>query len=113
MHYEQNLVQLINSLRQEFDAPKAPFVVATVGFNGGEGWQPSSSADTIFKAQMNVGDPEKHPKYQGTVMSVDTRPFYRPPEISPRNQSFHYHGNAETYMFVGEAMGRAMVRLKN
>lgn len=26
---------------------------------------------------------------------------------SPRNQSFHYHGNAETYMLVGEAMGEA------
>lgn len=111
-HYEQNLVQLINSLRQEFDAPNAPFVVATVGFNGGEGWQPGSSAATIFEAQMNVGDSAKHPEYESSVMSVDTRPFYRSPEISPRNQSFHYHGNAETYMLVGEAMGRAIVKLK-
>jgi len=43
---------------------------------------------------------------------VDTRPFYRPAEVSPRNESFHYHGNAETYMLVGEAMGRAMVELQ-
>jgi alpha-galactosidase len=45
------------------------------------------------------------------VKSVDTRSFYRGPEISPRNQSFHYHGNAETFMLVGEAMGKAMVEL--
>lgn len=109
--YEQNLVRLIHSLRKEFNAPDAPFVVATVGFGGGMTWQPGSSADTIFNAQMNVGDPAKHPDFEGTVRSVDIREFYRAPEASPRNQSFHYHGNAETYMLVGEAMGKAMVEL--
>lgn len=107
--YEQNLVHLIKTLRKEFNAPNAPFVVATCGFNGGEGWEPGSSADTIFKAQMAVSDPAKHPEFAGNVFSVDTRSFYRAPEISPRNQSFHYHGNAETYMLVGEAMGKAIV----
>ncbi|MCH7227085.1 hypothetical protein [Haloferula sp. A504] len=112
LRYEQNLTRLIELLREEFKAPNAPFVVATCGFNGGEGWQPGSSAQTIWNAQMAVGDPRKHPKFAGTVASVDTRPFYRPPAQSPRNQSFHYHGNAETYMLVGEAMGKAMVELK-
>lgn len=110
--YEQNLAHLIHTLRKEFNAPNAPFVVTTCGFNGGEGWEPGSSADTIFKAQMSVGDPAKHPDFKGNVKSVDTRSFYRAPEVSPRNQSFHYHGNAETYMLVGEAMGKAMVELK-
>ena len=112
LHYEKNLVQLINVLREEFKAPNAPFVVATVGFNGGEGWEPQSSAQTIWNAQMAVGNPEKHPKFAGNVASVDTRSFYRSPEQSPRNQSFHYHGNAETYMLVGEAMGKAMVEMQ-
>ena len=112
LRYEHNLAHLIKTLRKEFNAPKAPFVVATCGFNGGEGWEPGSSADTIFKAQMNVSDPAKHPDLAGTVKSVDTRPFYRKPEVSPRNQSFHYHGNAETYMLVGESMGKAMVELQ-
>ncbi|MCH7227089.1 sialate O-acetylesterase [Haloferula sp. A504] len=112
IRYEQNLARLIEVLREEFKAPNAPFVVATCGFNGGEGWEPGSSARTIWNAQMAVGDSDKHPKLAGNVASVDTRPFYRPPEQSPRNQSFHYHGNAETYMLVGEAMGRAMVEMK-
>lgn len=111
--YEQNLVHLIKTLRKEFNAPNAPFVVATCGFNGGEGWEPGSSAETIFKAQMNVSDPAKYPDFKGNVKSVDTRPFYRAPEVSPRNQSFHYHGNAETYMLVGEAMGKAMLEAGN
>ncbi len=110
--YEENLVQLINTLRKEFDAPNAPFVVATCGFGGGKTWESGSSADTIFKAQMNVGDPAKHPEFKGTVKSVDIRDFYRAPEISPRNQGFHYNGNAETYMLVGEAMGEAMVEME-
>jgi len=120
--YEHNLAHLIKTLRKEFDAPNAPFVVATCGFGGGKNWdsktgtetiwEPGSSADTIFNAQMNVSDPEKHPDFAGNVASVDTRPFYRPPEASPRNQGFHYHGNAETFMLVGEAMGKAMVELQ-
>lgn len=110
--YEHNLARLIKTLRKEFNAPNAPFVVATCGFNGGEGWEPGSSADTIFKAQMSISDPAKHPDFAGTVKSVDTRSFYRAPEVSPRNQSFHYHGNAETYMLVGEAMGKAMIDLQ-
>ena len=32
--YEQNLVNLINALRADFNAPNAPFVVATIGFGG-------------------------------------------------------------------------------
>jgi len=110
--YEQNLVRLIHSLRKEFNAPNAPFVVATVGFGGGQTWMPGSSADTIFNAQMNVGDSVKHPEFKGTVKSVDIRKHYRTPEVSPRNQSFHYNGNAETYMLVGEDMGKAMIELQ-
>jgi len=110
--YEHNLAHLIRTLRKEFNAPDAPFVVATCGFEGGEGWEPGSSAMTIFNAQMAVSDPEKHPDFKGTVASVDTRPFFRPADQSPRDQGFHYHGNAETYMLVGEGMGEAMVKLK-
>lgn len=112
LRYEQNLVHLIKTLRKEFNAPNAPFVVASCGFNGGEGWEPGSSADTIFKAQMNVGDSNKNPEFPGNVKSVDTRPFYRKPEVSPRNQGFHYNGNAETYMLVGESMGKAMIEME-
>jgi len=32
--------------------------------------------------------------------------------MSPKNQYYHYHHNAETYMLVGDALGRAMVELK-
>lgn len=108
--YEEHLVHLINDVRKEFNVPKMPAVVATVGFHGYrivEGpWQ------GIWEAQMAVGDPKQHPEFAGTVASVDTRDFWREIEESPRNQDYHYNRNPETYLLVGEAMGRAMVRLQ-
>ncbi len=108
--YEKHLVNLINDVRKEFNVPKMPAVVATVGFHGYrivEGpWQ------GIWEAQMAVGDPKQHPEYAGTVASVDTRDFWREIEESPRGQDYHYNRNPETYLLIGEAMGRAMVRMQ-
>ncbi|MFO8014627.1 MAG: sialate O-acetylesterase [Phycisphaerae bacterium] len=106
--YEQNLVNLIDDVRKEFNVPKMPAVVATVGF-GGRNMDETFLG--ILKAQMAVGDPAKHPEFAGTVASVDTRDFWREVDESPRAQGYHYNRNAETYMRVGDALGRAMVRL--
>jgi hypothetical protein len=106
--YEQNLVHLIKTLRKEFDAPKAPFVVATIGFDG---WELGGAGLTVANAQLAVGDPKKHPEFVGNVKSVETRDFWRKAEESPTNQGFHYNQNAETYYLVGDAMGAAMVKL--
>ncbi|HEX5790532.1 MAG TPA: sialate O-acetylesterase [Luteolibacter sp.] len=107
--YEKNLVNLIQDLRKEFNTPKMPAVVATVGFLG---YPLASSWQGVWEAQMAVGDPKQHPEFAGTVASVDTRDFWRDSEESPKNQYYHYNWNAETYLLVGEAMGRAMVRLQ-
>ena len=108
--YERHLVNLIQDLRKEFDAPKLPAVVATVGFHGyrlaAGPWQ------GVWEAQMAVGDPQQHPEFAGTVASVDTRDFWRDVIESPRSQDYHYNRNPETYLLVGEALGRAMVRLQ-
>jgi methionine-rich copper-binding protein CopC len=108
--YEENMGALIDALRAEFNAPAAPFVVATVGFDGGD-WNPGSSAQTIWNAQMAVGDPVQHPEYAGTVASVDTTGYWRELAESPGSQGYHYNNNAETYMLIGDAAGRAMVSL--
>lgn len=107
--YEQNLVRLIESLRKDFNAPAAPFVVATgCGNEGREG-----PGLTVAEAQLAVdGDKGKYPAFKGNVKTVDTRDFFPKVEDSPKNQGFHYHQNAGTYMQIGEAMGRAMVELQ-
>jgi hypothetical protein len=107
--YEKCLVDLINDLRKEFKAPNMKAVVATVGFHGYR--LVSGPWKGVWEAQMAVGDPKQHPAFAGTVASVDTRDYWREVEESPRSQDYHYHRNPETYLLVGEAMGRAMVRL--
>jgi len=106
--YEKHLVNLINDVRREFKTPKLPAVVATVGF-GGHNMQEKFLR--ILKAQMAVGDAKKHPEYAGNVASVDTRDFWREVDESPTNQDYHYNRNAETYLLIGDALGRAMVKL--
>lgn len=51
--------------------------------------------------------------FAGTVKTVDTRDFWRSQEESPSGQGYHYNRNAETYMLVGEALGRGMIELLN
>ncbi|MFT4548226.1 MAG: hypothetical protein ACI8XO_004964 [Verrucomicrobiales bacterium] len=106
--YEKHLVNLINDVRKEFKKPKLPTVVATIGFGG---HNMAEKFVRILDAQMAVADPKKHPEYAGNVASVDIRDFWREVGESPANQDYHYNRNAETYMLVGDALGRTMVGL--
>jgi len=107
--YEQNLVHLIKTLRKEFDAPKAPLVLGTIGFGG---WEMQGPHLTVANSQLAVsGEKGKYPEFKGNVLTVETRDFWRAVEQSPRNQGYHYNRNAETYMLVGDALGRGMVDL--
>ncbi|MCA9246847.1 MAG: hypothetical protein KDA42_07015 [Planctomycetales bacterium] len=109
--YEQNLVRLIRALRQEFDVPQAPFAIATIGFDG---WDMAGPHKTVAEAQLAVsGERGKYPEFQGNVKTVEIRDFWRKAEDSPRNQGYHYNQNAETYMLVGEALGKAMVQMQS
>jgi len=107
--YELNLVRLIKSLRAEFDAPDAPFVIGTIGFGG---WELAGAHLTVANAQLAVsGVTGKYPEFADNVLTVETRDFWREASISPRNQGFHYNGNAETYLLVGNALGLGMLEL--
>jgi len=102
--YEENLVRLIGALRAEFSAPDAPFVLATLGQTQiGDG----GNDGTILDAMLAVdGDAGAYPQFEGNVATVYSNPL----SLGGASNS-HYNGNAETYMNVGEAMGKAMVTL--
>lgn len=106
--YEGHLVNLIKDLRKDLKAPEMRAAVATVGFGG---HNISDEYMEILKAQLAVGDPKKHPEFAGKVASVDTRDFWREAHESPTGVGYHYNKNAETYMLVGDALGRAMAEL--
>ncbi|MEM6260380.1 MAG: sialate O-acetylesterase [Planctomycetota bacterium] len=107
LSYQKNLVRLIKTLRTEFEAPKAPFVVGTVGFGGFEGM--SDNFKEIAEAQLAV-DSTRSPSDKN-VRTVETRGFWKPAEDSPKNQDFHYHQNGEVYYNVGTAFGKGMIEL--
>ncbi|MCA9064229.1 MAG: sialate O-acetylesterase, partial [Planctomycetaceae bacterium] len=103
--YEQNLVHLIRQLRRDFNAPHAKFVCATLGQTekGAEGVD-----GQILQAQLAVdGETGRYPEFQGNVATI-----YSFPLSQGGASNGHYNGNAETYMNVGEAMGRAMATLQ-
>jgi len=102
--YEKNLVQFIKQLRKDFNAPNAKFVLATLGEAtkgcGGNGGM-------VLEAQLAVdGKTGKYPEFKGNVATVFTNPL-----SLGGSGNGHYGGNAETYMNVGEAMGKAMADL--
>jgi len=94
--YLRLLAELIHDLRADFKAPDAPFVVATVGFNGRNlgAWK------GVFEAQMAIS---RQPRFVGNVASVDIRDM--------GGGGYHYGNNGATYAKVGHAMGLAMARL--
>ncbi len=105
--YEQNLARLIPTLRRDYNAPNAKFVLATGCGNPGR----ESFGLQIAEAQLAIADVKKHPEFAGNVKCVDSRDLWREAAVSPKNQGYHYNRNAETYMEVGLRLGWAMAEL--
>ena len=104
-HYEQNLVALFETLRKDFNAPNAKFVCATLGQS--EKGVAKGNDELILNAQLAVdGETGKYSQFKGNVATV-----YSHPLSMGGASNGHYNGNAETYMNIGEAMGKAMVEM--
>jgi len=100
--YEKNLIQLIKSLRKDFNAPDAKFVTASLG----QTQKGSKGGDGVILDAMESVSKSSDPELKGKVAFVYTHPLSK-----GGSSSGHYGGNPETYMNVGEAMGKAMVGL--
>ena len=98
--YEENLANLIKDLRKEFGLPGLPVVIGETG---------NCDHMTFRKAQAAVA---RRPELRGTVAFVETAGFRRPAQESPNvGHGHHWFGNAESYLLIGDAMGKAMVEL--
>jgi len=98
-HYETNLAHLIRDLRKDFKAPNAKFVCATM-------CQDKKTAP-LAKAKLAVdGESGKYPEFKGNVAT-----FFSNPVSKGGSANGHYNSNAETYMNVGDGMGRLMAEL--
>lgn len=102
--YEKNLVHLIKTLRSDFGAPHAKFVCASLGQTEKGA---TDGGGQILNAMLAVESRSgKYPEFKGNVATVYTHPLSQ-----GGSSGSHYNGHAETYMNVGEAMGRAMVEM--
>lgn len=107
--YKYNMPDFISSVRSEFGKPELPFVIATtgMGYGGDPSPAPYDNYHAVEKAQLWVAGVEKPAK----VLADDTRKYFEPTEKSPRNQGFHWHGNARSYFRVGLGLGKDMVKI--
>jgi len=104
--YEKNLANFIRDVRKALGVKDLPFVIAETGMSGHKEKHPR--ALSLMKAQAAVA---KYEEFKGNVAFVGTKDFYRPPEVSPSRQSYHWNSNAETYFLIGDGMGKAMIEL--
>ncbi len=119
-NYESNLVWLVKQLRAYYEdrypantKPDAPFVLATVAFDGG--WDNTGSAYlTIANGQLAVsGETGNYPEFAGNVKTIEARGYWRDGALSPSTVGYHYNHNAEAYLLTGDALGRAMAELES
>eukprot|EP00656_Telonema_subtile_P053179 TRINITY_DN7623_c0_g1_i6.p1 TRINITY_DN7623_c0_g1~~TRINITY_DN7623_c0_g1_i6.p1 ORF type:complete len:349 (-),score=78.32 TRINITY_DN7623_c0_g1_i6:133-1179(-) len=136
--YENNMVNLIKDLRNEWQSPALPVAIAVAGFDGFDGgaatrtprsdtpWIDMTPADKlhtectndrgcrrldVILSQFAAANKTRHPEI-GPVVAIETRGFWRDAQYSPnRAQGYHYWHNAETYYLVGQAMATGMASL--
>jgi hypothetical protein len=104
--YEKNMANFIRDVRKALGIKDLPFVIAETGMSGHKETHPR--ALSLMKAQAAVA---RHKEFVGNVAFVGTKDFYRPPDVSPSRQSYHWNCNAETYFLIGDAMAKAMLKL--
>lgn len=97
--YQKHLPSLIRDLRKDLSAPDLPIVVAAIGWDG-------SHTESVRNAQLAIAEAI------GRTAAVDTRPFFKPAGESPGERADMYRQNAETFLDIGAAVGKAMIGLR-
>ena len=102
--YEDNLVNLVSDVRTALGAEDLPVII---GETGNMGETAGDNMKQIRIAQKNAADKLSNAAF------VKTTSFARPKEESPNvGHGHHWFGNAESYFLIGDAMGKAMIKLK-
>jgi hypothetical protein len=106
--YRENLPDFIHDVRGAFGKPALPFVIASTGMDTTfVEASPYPNYSEVEQAQLWVVGDTPPPN----VRSSDTRSFMESAVNSPRNQAFHWHGNARSYFRVGLSLGNDMKTL--
>jgi hypothetical protein len=102
--YAHNLELLAKDIRAEFESPDLLFVVGELGNSGPA--KPGSGMDKFRQAQR------EGTAHIDNAVFVETAAFARPAELSPNTgHGHHWFGNAESYFLVGDALGKAAIKM--
>jgi hypothetical protein len=108
--YESNLSHLVNDVRNDFNNPDLPIVIASSGQGGFERsndiWV-QNMQNIVSVAQENVGCNDSI--YGGSVGFVQSKQYYLDRSESPQDAIHHFNHNALTYLNIGKAMGKQMI----
>lgn len=101
--YRQNLINLIRDVRRDLGVADLPVVIGEIT---GPWVEAPNEWKALREAQAAAATREE---WGGRVLFVPTAAFVRRSEESPHpTHAHHEFGNAETYILVGDALGRAM-----
>lgn len=101
--YEANMTHFIKDMREDLGNENLPFVIATSGMGGPDATGVAGFlAKSIEPAQMAAAEKYDH------CVAVPTRHFQK---HKPGRQKSHWHNSAESYCLVGDASGKAMIKL--
>ena len=104
--YETNLVNLIHDVRRELHAPALPVVIGELT---GPWVEAPPEWTALRRAQAAAAN---RSEFQDNVVFVPTHDFVRRAEDSPNpGHGHHEFGNAETYLWVGDALGHGLLSL--
>lgn len=102
--YEANLINLVKDVRKEFNQPDLPVVIGELGNGGPDAGKNMLSIRAAQKAAAKALGPN--------TTFVQTTQFARPAKESPNvGHGHHWYGNAESYFLIGDALGKALLRL--
>ena len=108
--YGPNLANLLRDLRRDLGVNDLPMVVGELGQSGPErDINPRYRAKHMsFRAQQE--SVSKMPEFKGRVRYAKTSPFIVT-DGPGFDGGYHYRGRADTFFHIGEAFGKAMVRM--
>jgi dipeptidyl-peptidase-4 len=104
-HYQTNMANFIRDVRKELKSPRLPFVIGGMG-QGGD--QPMYKSAIIRKAQAATAEMEEFKN--NNVRYVPTAPYWR--EGKQGDGKYHYNGNAEIFLLIGKAFGKAILDMQ-
>ena len=104
--YEDNLVCLVQDVREAWKEPRLPVVIGELG-NGGE-----KAGENMLALRRAQAAASERKELKGHVAFVKTTSFARPAGESPNvGHGHHWFGNAESYFLIGDALGEKMLEL--